>query len=349
MRHEIIEEDLQGIASAHLPWEELAGTTVLVSGAAGFLPAYMVEALLYRNEVDPSFGVRVIALVRDLERAQSRFAHYLGRDDLQFLTQDVCEPISLSVAPQVIIHAASPASPRYFGVDPIGTLLPNTVGTYRLLELARRSRSRRFLFISSGEVYGRLDNGAVPTPEDAYGSISPVDPRSCYAESKRMGEAMCVAWHVQEGVPTRIARPFHTYGPGMRMDDGRVFADFVADIVQRRDIVMKSDGAAKRAFCYLADATAGLFTVLLRGEAAQPYNVGNQEAEVSVLELANILVDLFPERGLRVVRESRLAGGAYLESPIPRNVPDTTRLRALGWAPTTSIRAGFSRTVRSYE
>lgn len=349
MRHGIIEEDLQAIASAPLPWDELAGTTVLVSGAAGFLPAYMVETLLYRNEIDPSFGVRVLALARDRQHAQSRFAHYLGRDDLVFLTQDVCDPLPSFAAPEVIIHAASPASPRQFGADPVGTLLPNTLGTYRLLDLAHRSRSRRFLFISSGEVYGRVGDLAVPTPEDAYGLVDPVDPRSCYAESKRMGEAMCVAWQVQEGVPTRIARPFHTYGPGMRMDDGRVFADFVADIVHHRDIVMKSDGAAKRAFCYLADATAGLFTVLLRGETARPYNVGNEEAEVSVLELATMLVDLFPERGLRVVRESRLPGRAYLESPIPRSVPDTTRLRALGWAPATSLREGFFRTVRSFE
>ena len=145
----------------------------------------------------------------------------------------------------------------------------------------------------------------MPTRETEYGYLDPATVRACYGESKRMGETLCVAYHAQYGVPAKIVRPFHTYGPGMDLSDGRVFADFVADLVARRDLVMKSDGRAQRAFCYLADATVGFFTVLLRGEAGAAYNVGNPDAEVSILELARTLANLFPERGVRVVEAGR--------------------------------------------
>jgi len=172
--------------------------------------------------------------------------------------------------------------------------------------------------------------------------------RSCYAESKRAGETMCVCWQHQYGVPAKIVRPFHTYGPGMRPDDGRVFADFVSDVVNARDIQMKSDGAARRTYCYVADATSAFFAVLLNGQSGQAYNVGNPDAEVSVLELARILVGLDPKKGLRVVRRSRPPGDEYVPSAVQRVRPDISKVRALGWAPTTGIEEGFGRTIRSF-
>ena len=162
-----------------------------------------------------------------------------------------------------------------------------------------------------------------------------------------MGETMCVAWAQQHGVPAKIVRPFHTYGPGMRLDNGRVFADFVADIVQGRDIVLKSDRSTIRAFCYLADATLGFFTVLLRGAVGQAYNIGSPE-EISIFDLARLLVASFPEKGLSVVRDAGVRPPGYLQSPIVRNCPDITKAQGLGWAPTTSVQAGFIRTVRSF-
>jgi len=346
-RHLVVEQDLRRIVSAPLPWGLLRGKTVLVTGAGGFLPAYMVETLLYLNEVDPTLGVRVIGLVRNESRARARFAHYEGRHDLSFLVQDACEPLAIDERVDMVIHAASNASPKFYGSHPVETLLPNTVGTHHLLEFCRRTGVERFLFFSSGEVYGEVETAQVPTAEGVYGVVDPASLRSCYAESKRMGETMCVAWSHEYGVDARIVRPFHTYGPGMRLDDGRVFADFVADMVSGRDIVMRSDGTARRAFCYIADATEGFFTVLLKGESAVPYNVGNEDAEVSIGELADILVRIAPNKGLRVVREAR-SGEGYIASTISRNAPDTSRLRALGWTPATTIADGFSRTVDSF-
>jgi nucleoside-diphosphate-sugar epimerase len=349
VRHSIIEQDLQAIAAEDLPWSEFEGRTVLITGANGFLPAYMVEMLLYLNETRFQRPVQVLALVRNHSKAVARFASYHGRDDLHFLVQDVCEPPAVERHIDFVIHAASQASPKYFGVDPAGTLTPNVLGTYHALCLAHEHAAKGFLFFSSGEVYGEVNPAHVPTREDQYGYVDPTRVRSCYAESKRLGETMCVAWHQQYGVPAKIVRPFHTYGPGMALDDGRVFADFVANVLAGRDIVMKSDGSARRAFCYLADATAGFFTVLLKGKPGEAYNVGNEDQESSIYELARTLVGLFPEANLRVERQIRAHAQAYLQSPISCNAPDTTKARGLGWRPRTSIADGFRRTVLSFQ
>lgn len=349
MRHPIIEEDLATITQLNLPWSELEGKTVLISGANGFLPAYMVETLLYLNETRQRVATQVIGLVRNIAKAHARFAAYRNRPDLQFIVQDVSMPVMTDGPIDYIIHAASQASPKYFGSDPVGTLSANVLGTYHLLMLAKTKQARGFLFFSSGEVYGYVPPDQNPIHETTYGYLDPASVRACYAESKRMGETMCVAWAHQYGVPAKIVRPSHTYGPGMSLDDGRVFADFVANVVHNEDIVMKSDGSAVRPFCYLADATAGFFTVLFKGESGQAYNVANPDGEISILELANTLVALFPEKKLRVVRQpSPVESSGYLRSPVTQGRPDITKVRQLGWGPETSVPAGFTRTVRSF-
>ena len=348
MKKTVPEEDFEFIVNSVSGWEHFEGKTVLIAGANGFLPAYMLETLLYLNDKKPLNRVKVIGMVRDMERGRARFAVRQGRNDLLLIEHDVNKPVSLEGPVDYIIHAASQASPKYFGSDPVGTLAANVLGTHNLLTLAREKRSEGFLFFSSGEVYGRLAEGQIPTKEEWYGYIDPLEVRSCYGESKKMGETMCAAWQHQYGVPAKIVRPFHTYGPGMRLDDGRVFADFVADVVNGRDIVMKSDGSAKRAFCYLSDATAGYFTVLLKGNNGEAYNIGNDRAEATILELANIIVNLAPGGGLKVITAPAREDSSYLKSSISRTCPDISRARALGWEPRYDIKAGFERTLRSF-
>ena len=347
--HPIVAEDLERICGAPLDWSALEGATVLITGAGGFLGSLITESLLFQNTRRTGAKTQVIGLARDRVRAEARFAAYASRDDLELVFQDVCAPLNLSRRVDCIIHAASQASPKYYGTDPLGTLAPNVLGTHQLLALAAKDGASSFLYVSSSEVYGHLDDACVPTPEHTFGSLDPMDPRSCYAESKRMGENLCVSWWRQHGVPVRVVRPFHTYGPGMRLDDGRVFADFVSDIVHNRDIVMRSDGLASRAFCYAADAVEGFFTVLFRGDCGQAYNVGNDGAEVTVLGLAEMLTGLFPEKRLSVVRLPHETPPGYIRSTVLRNCPDTAKVRALGWSPKTGLREGFRRTVQSFE
>jgi len=346
MRHPVVAEDLAEISSRKLPWEKLDGKTILVSGAYGFIPAYLVEALLYQNETRRA-GIRVLALGRNPEKARRRFAHYQNREDLVYLFQDVCEQVQIEEPIDYLIHAASWASPKYYGKQPVEVIAPNALGTELMLRLAHARKVSSFLFFSSAEIYGAPPPDRIPVKEDYVGNVSPTDVRSCYAESKRLGETLCASWWHEYGVPAKIARIFHTYGPGMDLEDGRVFADFVRDVVQGRDLHMKSDGSAVRAYCYLADAVDGLLRILLQGEPANPYNMGNDQAECSVLELAETLISAFPERGIKLVRDVETRTG-YLKSTVSRTCPNTARLRALGWETRYPVREGFVRTIRSY-
>jgi len=345
-RHRIVEEDLRRITSAPLPWQHFFGKTVLITGANGFVPAYMLETLLHLND-SRNAGVRIIAMVRNREKTLRKFAHLLDRQDFEIHVQDVRDPYSGPQPADFIIHAASQASPKFFGVDPVGTFEANVLGTQHMLHLAHQSHSEGFLFFSSGEVYGQPSDPTKLVSESDYGYLDPLQVRSCYAEGKRAGETLCACWHAQHGVPAKIVRLSHTYGPGMELNDGRVFADFVADIVERRNIVLKSDGSARRPFCYLADATEAYFRVLLLGVPGEAYNVGSGK-QCSMLELAETLCRLFPERGCQVVRQPREAADRYIPSQVQGFALDLSKIRALGWEATTSIEEGFRRTVESY-
>ncbi|MDX6769768.1 MAG: NAD-dependent epimerase/dehydratase family protein [Elusimicrobiota bacterium] len=316
----------------------LSGSTVLVTGAYGFLGQGLVAALL-------DAGASVAAVGRDAGKARERLGERRG---LRFIAGDVNEPLAYDGPADFVVHAASAAAPKRFGVDPVGVLSPNVFGTRNLLELARARKTRKFLFVSSAEVYGVVPESRQPILESEPGGVDPTALRSCYAESKRMGEALCAAWHRQHGVPAVIGRLFHTYGPGMDPDDGRVFADFTADAVAGRAITVKGDGLDRRAFCHRDDAVAGLLTLLERGVPGEAYNVANDEAECGVLELAERIQRLFPKRVPGVIKAPRPAGPAFAASPVRRSLPSTAKLRALGWAPRIGLDEGFRRTVESY-
>jgi UDP-glucuronate decarboxylase len=342
-----IVEDVGKILCADLPWERFAGKRILVTGAAGFLPGYFVETLLALGKIGN--GVKeVVGLVRDRKKAERRFRHHLGRKDFSLYQSDLSGPLSYDGKFDYVIHAASQASPRFYLTDPVGTTIPNALGTYYLLDRSRRDGCEGFLFLSSGEVYGRTEPG-VAVKEDTYGVLNPMAVRSCYGESKRMGENFCVCMYHQYGIPTYVGRLAHTYGPGLAPDDGRVFSDFLADIVANRDIVVKSDGSACRSFCYVSDAITANFAILLKGQPARPYNVCNDEAFVSIRELAETLVAAFPERNINAVFDETRVSTSYAKSQNQGERCIVEDLRALGWVPTIGIAEGFRRTVASME
>ncbi len=348
MLNDIIKEDIQYIIRNNLPWGKLENKTVLITGANGMIAQYMVRVLIQLN-LEFNINLKVIALVRNKEKSLKVFKEYMYRRNFQLLVQDVCDPINLNCNIDYIIHAASQASPKYYSVDPIGTLKPNIIGTFNLLDLARKNKVKSFLYFSSSEVYGEIEEKFIPTKESNYGYIDPTQVRSCYAESKRMSENMCICWFHQYGVPVKIVRPFHTYGPGMVLNDGRVFADFISDVVNNRNIILKSDGSATRNFCYLADAVSAFFTVLLKGNAGEVYNVSNDSCEISIKQLAELLSSLFSERNIKVEYKIREKHDKYLISKINRNCADISKIKALGWTPLYNIQQGFERTIRSVE
>ena len=346
--NQIIKEDLEKINGADLPWEKLRNKKILVTGGAGFLASYLVQALLAAGRKH-SLNCEVICVVRNLKSAHKRYELYKNNPELSIFQHDVALPIPSDFpSADFIIHSASQASPKYYGTDPVGTLRANSVGTMYLLEHAVKCAAQKFLFFSSGEVYGCPLESDRLIGEDHYGYLDPMNVRSCYAESKRIGETMCVSWSKQYELNASVVRPFHTYGPGMALDDGRVFADFVADVIAHRDIILKSDGAALRPFCYLADATVGFLTVLLKGQISEAYNIGNPDAEISIRDLAVLISKLFPERNIGTQFRPRENNSVYMNSAISRANPDISKARALGWHPICNLQDGFSRTIQSF-
>jgi UDP-glucuronate decarboxylase len=346
----IILEDLDFIHQKSIHWRRFKNKTVLITGAYGMLASFIVRMLMYLNEIDPLYNIKVIGLVRNLDKAYKKYPDYINCKKFKLIESDVCIPLKLTEKVDFIIHAASPASSQYYGTNPVGTLMPNVIGTYHLLEYAKEQKVEGFLYFSSGEVYGEFSSDKSLAEIDC-GYLNPVALRSCYGESKRMGENMCKAWQHQYGVPTKIARIAHTYGPTMELEgDSRVFSEFVSDVVNNHDIVMKSAGNAYRQFCYISDATVAFFKILLEGEPGEAYNVGNDKGVISISDLAELLVEMFPEKRLKVIKIKRRNDGAYLESVASNVITlDISKLKALGWRPMYSIEAGFRRTIESFE
>ena len=296
VRHPIVTEDLDQILSMTLPWEAFSGASVLITGASGLLGSYCCEVLLSLNEIMSSAApAKVIALSRSLGSLTRRFSSYAGRPDLVLREGDVCAGLpAWDDAADYVIHGASPASPPAMAADLLGTFEANVSGTRSMLELAQAKQARKFLFLSSGAVYGNLPPEVQRIGEMDFGASDPLTLRAAYDEGKRAGETLCRLYADKFGLSASSARISHTYGPGLKPDDGRSFADFITAAAEGRPLVLNSDGSAIRYFCYLSDTVAGLFTIMLQGESGQAYNVGSLTECCSILELAQLIVDLFP-------------------------------------------------------
>lgn len=339
--NKIIKDDINNILAEDLPWTDLENKTFLISGANGFIPSYLVRTLL---AID---NVKVIALVRNENKARNKFAEELHNKNFKLLVQDISTPFYIEETIDYIIHAASQASPKYYGNDPVGTLKANTLGTSYLLDIARKSNIIKFIYFSSGEVYGVLNDKTIGITEAYTGNVDFTSVRSCYAESKRMGENMCVCYSHQYNIPVNMIRLSHTYGPGVELDDGRVFGDFVADVLNNRDIILNSDGSAKRSFCYISDMIRAFFYILFFGQNKNAYNIASDK-ETSILELATTLVNLYSEKNLKVqIKENTFVNG-YIKSTSNRASFNVEKLKNLGWKEKINLKEGFKRMIESY-
>ena len=345
----IIKKDMEEVYHRSADWRNLFNKTILITGGYGMLASYATFFLIFLNETIPEANIEIYIVGRNPQKAKIRFGEYFARPYFHFIQSDLNNLNGWDIAPDYIIHAASPASSQYYAVNPIGVISPNVFGTYNLLNLAFEKKTKSFLFVSSGEVYGTTHADSIR--EDEYGVSDPLDIRYCYGEGKRMGECLFKCFEYQYHVPTKIVRLGHTYGPTMDIqNDKRVFSEFVKNIVNNEDILIKSDGKPMRAFCYAADAVDAFYRVLLNGENGEAYNISNASAFVSIADLAHLLVSLFPEKKLKVEFGKRSSDEPYIESSqIKHNVPDSTKLQKLGWRCHYGLRDGFYRTVKSIE
>ncbi len=341
----VVDRDLAEILARPLPWADLAGKTILVSGAGGMIPAYAVYTLLALNERDAA-GIRVLGMVRDVDKARRFFGAVADRADFELVAGDVAKEISLDRTVDMVIHGASPARPSLHAASPVDTIRANVSGAFGLLDLCVRSGAAPFVLMSSAEVYGqRADDGSLVAEGD-YGSVDILTPRASYTEGKRAAETIAVSYSAQYGVPITVARFGHIYGPGMALDDGRVQADFTADVLAGRDITLNSDGSARRTYTYLADAISGMFAAILLGESTA-YNISDRGGFISIRQLAEAFTAARPAKGLQVRFREGVDVSAY--NPVKGQGLDDTRLRSLGWSPHVGLESGVDRTIAWHE
>lgn len=342
----IVDGDIQRILEEDLPWEQLKGTTILVTGASGMIPSYVVYTLLGLNDIR-HLGIKVLALVRNEKKARDIFNRLLERDDLELIVSDVTSHLSIDSPVDYIFHGASAARPSEHKAAPTSTIRANLVGTFNLLDIAVEKHSHGFILMSSSEVYGKTDASLSAITESDYGYLDCLNPRSCYSEGKRAAETICASFNAQYGIRCCIPRFAHIYGPGLGLDDGRVQADFASNVFNGEDIVMKSDGSSKRAYTYVSDAVSGIFYILLKG-TDMAYNVADSSSIISIRHLAEAFIASRPEKKLRLIVDiDKRSAGMF--NPAKFIGLDDSKLKTLGWTPKVGIAEGTKRMVSHYE
>ena len=299
----------------------------VVTGAAGFLGSHLVDLLL-------THGHKVIGIDNFVTGSVNNIAHLGGNSDFRFIEQDVSEFIFLEGRVQYVWHFASPASPVDYLELPIQTLKVGSLGTHKALGLAK-IKDARFLLASTSEIYG--DPLVHPQPEEYWGNVNTIGPRGCYDEAKRFAEALTMAYQREHGVETRIVRIFNTYGPRMRLHDGRVVPAFISQALKNRPLTVFGRGRQTRSFCYVSDLIEGIYRLMLSSYEL-PMNIGNP-AELSVLQFAKEIIKTTGSR-------SRITFKPLPQDDPRQRQPDITKARKhLKWEPKVALAEGLVKTI----
>jgi len=308
---------------------------VLITGGAGFLGSHLCDRFL--NE-----GHEVIAMDNLITGNTANIEHLAGHDRFLFIKHDVTNYIYIEGHLDAILHFASPASPVDYLEVPIQTLKVGALGTHKALGLAK-AKGAKFLLASTSEVYG--DPLVHPQPEDYWGNVNPIGPRGVYDEAKRFAEAMTMAYHRYHGVETRIVRIFNTYGPRMRLHDGRAVPNFIAQALTNQPLTIYGDGSQTRSLCYVDDLIEGVYRLLLSAEV-EPVNIGNTQ-EMTMLELAQKIITLADSRSEITFIQPK---DQRIKDDPKRRQPNTGKAkRILGWAPKVSLEDGLKETIKHFK
>lgn len=341
--------DAQYITNAQIEWERLKNKTVMITGANGFISYYLIISLLLRNDLYGD-NIKISGIVRNEKKALEKYGDILKRDDIELIVQDVCEDMGNIAHADFVIHAASQATPYYFENDPVGTIEANTTGTTNVLRYAVKEQPEAVLMISSLKVYGEVRKGPGKLKEEDLGYLDIASYKNCYAQGKRLSETLCSSYAKQYGVNVKIARPSYIYGASTMKDD-RVWAQFLKNIIKREDILLKSNGAAYRSFCYVADTVTALLTIMLKGEVSVPYNIAAEHSDTTIRNFAKEAAKAFPERNISLCfankedeEEPELNTGT-----ITPEILNSTRLEMLGWKGNIPLSEGIQRAVRTME
>lgn len=333
-------EDVCYTASLDLPWKKLQEKSVLLSGATGLVGSFLVDVLLYKN-----IDCTVYALGRNEQKARTRFTKWANDSHFVFIPYDINKPFVRDDLGTIdyVLHMASNTHPMQYSTDPIGTITTNIIGVQNMLEFAVEHHATRFAFTSSNEIYGENRGDVEFFDENYCGYINSNTMRAGYPESKRCGEALCQAYKAQKGLDVVIPRPTRSYGPTMLMSDTKAISQFIKKGIAGEDIVLKSAGTQYYSYTYVADAVAGLFTILLKGENGEAYNIADEYSDIMLKDLAAIIAGI---NGKEVVFETPDAVEAAGYSTATKARLDGHKLQKLGWKPRYDIKSGMERTIK---
>jgi nucleoside-diphosphate-sugar epimerase len=343
--NKIIKEDIISIYNSLKKIIKIKNSKILITGGYGFIASYILLVLNHLNCFF-NYNIKIFIIVKNKKKFEKRFKNIFNKGSVQLIISNLDKPLKNNLNFDYIIHAAGYAAPKYFQNKATEVIKSGVIGTYNLLEYVKKMKPKTFLFLSSGEVYGNASDHGLK--EKNLGAVDTLNIRSCYAESKRISENMCIAWGQKYNFPVKIARIFHVYGPGMNLkNDGRVMQDFVFGFINLKKILIKGNGKAIRSFCYISDAVTAIFTILMKGKNGEAYNVGNPNQTFSIIQLSKIISKL--GKNIKIQFTKRLKKENYIESPIHKHIPNINKIKKIRWFPTLSVSKGFLRTVKYFD
>ncbi len=336
-------EDVEKIATLDYTWDRFKDKTLAISGGTGMIGSFLVDVFMYRNEM-LNQNTQVYVLGRNREKAEKRFGKYMEQDNLKFFCRDINNSIADLELPAAdyIIHAASNTHPVAYAGDPVGTIAANVIGTDNLLKWASAVKCKRFVFLSSVEVYGENRGDTDKFAEDYMGYIDCNTLRAGYPESKRTGEALCQAYRKQGGMDIVIPRLSRTYGPTMLASDTKAISQFIKKGISGEDIVLKSEGTQLYSYCYAADAASAIVKLLLDGENGEAYNVASHSSDLMLKELAHVIAE-YAGSGVIFELPDTLEQAGY--SKATKAVLDVSKFNDLGWYSLYDMQTGLKRTM----
>lgn len=348
MKRNIVKEDIHLIAEAiKKDAKKFEGKTLLISGGAGFIGSYILATIHELNNKHLSKPCRVISIDNFITGRKRRIVEEIKSDNFTFIEADVTKPLDIKGKVDYVVHAAGLASPVYYQKYPLETIESAIYGVRNLLDIGREKNVKSFLYFSSSEIYGDPDPNFIPTPETYRGNVSAIGPRSCYDESKRLGETICMVFYDKFKMPVKIVRPFNVYGPGMLPNDYRVVPMFISSALNGKPLPVHDKGNQTRTFCYISDAIVGFLKVLLSKKSGEVYNVGNDMDEINVLKLAMIVSNLFKNK---IEVQTVKYPSHYPQDEPKRRCPDLTKIKInLGYKPNVDLKQGLSRVIKWYK
>ena len=339
MNKRILEEDVQLFAERFELWELLRGKCFLITGATGLIGSVMAMCLVALNR-RYGLGIRIIAVVRDLEKAKRLFDDEFKEIEIKKLSLHNITIDNLGKGIDYVIHLAGPTASKFFVDHPVETLRTVSEGTSAVLDYAKDANIESMVFASSLEVYGTNADDH-PIDENFQGYVNPLDVRSSYNMGKRAAECLCHSYAIEYKVPVKIARLTQTTGAGITYDDNRIIVQFTRHIVEGKDIELHTTGKSARPYCYTTDAISALLYILLIGKDGEAYNVANEETYISAREMADYLKKFFnPNINVKVELRSNMG-----YAPITYQRLNTEKLKALGWNPKYDLKTIFERLI----